>query len=243
MRNSNMLSKSVFNCVLITISCGSLWAQVPAPIPPPEPVFLEEGSNSPAAQQLLPSLAAHPDVSPLMQQQKPNGASKPLLDDSDLQTKTLPHLIKSRPLSTMTLRDAAAEESLKHESLAVPQNAAAEYLVSKGVVVAEPTFVSTPVAWSQAVCYRPLYFEDPNLERCGAGHGIATEFVSAVRFFGRVPLLPYLMGSQDPNKCVRSLGDCKVCHTYDATAYLPPLNAKGVAFQAAATVGLVFLLP
>ncbi|MEP3482186.1 MAG: hypothetical protein ABJZ55_23275 [Fuerstiella sp.] len=168
--------------------------------------------------------------------------------DEEAVANDLPDLVKCCPLSTISLAQASATESLKHEALPVPPNEAADYLQSQGSQSAAfshatPTLSYSSGLHSSGVYFQPLYFEDPNLERCGTGHGIATELVSAVRFFGRAPLIPYLIGSQHPHRCVQSLGDCKVCHRYGKAAYLPKLNAKGVAFQTAATLGLVFLFP
>lgn len=178
-----------------------------------------------------------------MAQQK--SAAEISIDPSDAEptAKALPKIVKCCPLSTISLAEASATESLKHEALPVPPNEAADYLKSQGSRFATSSYAAPILPNSAAVYYQPLYFEDPDLERSGTGHGMATELVSAVRFFGRAPLIPYLVGSQNPHHCVRSLGDYQVCHRYGRTAYLPKLNAKGVAFQTAATVGLVFLLP
>lgn len=164
-------------------------------------------------------------------------------DDSQAKAHDLPDIVKCCPLNTISLAQASATESLKHEALPVPPNEAADYLKSQGAELATAGHARSVLPHAAAVFYQPLYFEDPNLERCGAGHGIATELVSAVRFFGRAPLIPYLVGSQNPHHCVRSLGECSVCDQFGKTAYVPKLNAKGVAFQTAATLGLVFLFP
>ena len=91
--------------------------------------------------------------------------------------------------------------------------------------------------------FNPLYFEDPNLERCGHHHGCLTDAVSAVRFFGRAPFKPYLMGVNPPHSCVRSLGDCDRCSSFGRRAYIPDPTPEAIALQAAATVGLVFAIP
>ncbi|MDA8745490.1 hypothetical protein N9N28_12730 [Rubripirellula amarantea] len=63
-------------------------------------------------------------------------------------------------------------------------------------------------------CHRPLYFEDPNLERCGKGWGCLQNPVSAVRFLGDALLLPYQMVRQRPQCEVSSLGDCRCGESY-----------------------------
>lgn len=56
-------------------------------------------------------------------------------------------------------------------------------------------------------CHQPLYFEDPMLER----HGHETEshlqpFYSGLRFFGTIPVLPYLATLRHPLDEVHTLG-------------------------------------
>lgn len=50
-------------------------------------------------------------------------------------------------------------------------------------------------------CYRPLYFEDVNLERYGYSWGIWQPAVSTVKFYANAVLLPYRMITQPPCKC------------------------------------------
>jgi hypothetical protein len=89
----------------------------------------------------------------------------------------------------------------------------------------------------------PLYFEDPNLERCGTSYGLLSDMRSAGLFFGRIPALPYMMASECPRECVSSKGDCPACHEFDVDAYLPELSLSPASIQAAAIVGLIFLVP
>lgn len=93
------------------------------------------------------------------------------------------------------------------------------------------------------ICYQPLYFEDANLERCGHSHGVFTDALSAAHFFGRVPMVPYLLTAQPPERCVAALPDCPVCHRFSHEAYLPPPTKLSVATESAAVVGLIFLIP
>jgi len=91
--------------------------------------------------------------------------------------------------------------------------------------------------------HHPLYFEDPNLERCGTSYGLLTELRSAGLFFGRIPALPYMVAAECPEECVRSKGDCPSCHEFDLDAYFPEFNLSSVSLQSAAVVGLIFLVP
>lgn len=149
------------------------------------------------------------------------------------------------PLSAVSLSGATRAESLQGESLSQPDDLASPFQTPYGRFLdvsgyrRSPRPTLTPFAF----CHHPLYFEDPNLERCGIHHGCLTDAVSAVRFFGRVPLTPYMVGSQPPHSCVPSLGPCRYCHEFGHDAYLPRPNPDGAAWQAALTVGFVFLIP
>lgn len=64
-------------------------------------------------------------------------------------------------------------------------------------------------------CFRPLRFEDPNLERCGVTR---SEFlqpaISAGHFFGSVALLPGKMLLLNGCACVSPFPDCPPCSCY-----------------------------
>lgn len=91
--------------------------------------------------------------------------------------------------------------------------------------------------------HKPLWFEDPNLERCGRGHGLFTTAVSAVHFSANIPILPYRFTAEKPWSCVRTLPDCTVCEKFGCDAYLPPWSLSAAAVQAAATVGIIYIVP
>ena len=66
-----------------------------------------------------------------------------------------------------------------------------------------------PVIWktwqSPNICYRPLYFEEANVERYGI-HCRFQPAVSGLHFLTNVFALPYKRGFQDHHKCVYGLG-------------------------------------
>lgn len=92
-------------------------------------------------------------------------------------------------------------------------------------------------------CYRPLYFEEVNLERYGRTHGLIQPVLSGARFVATVPALPYLMGTYHPTECYYW------SHPYEAGRYaprereLPPLNLEGGIAEATVLTGLIFLFP
>lgn len=92
-------------------------------------------------------------------------------------------------------------------------------------------------------CHSPLYFEDPNLERCGVSWGCLTNARSVAHFAGRFAILPYLSASE-PQCCrVRALADCPTCHEFDHEAQFPEFNLRGVAAEAGLITGLIFIVP
>ena len=91
----------------------------------------------------------------------------------------------------------------------------------------------TMFAWTApGTCHYPIYFEDEQLERYGHSWGpVKQTAISAVKFFGTVPLLPYFMGVYPPNECVYDLGQYRPgsCAPY----YLDPLplSVRGALFE------------
>ncbi len=63
--------------------------------------------------------------------------------------------------------------------------------------------------WISPVFYhKPLYFEQPNLERYGQGtHRLLQPAASSVHFFGTIPLLPYKILTQHPCEKYYTLGN------------------------------------
>lgn len=112
-----------------------------------------------------------------------------------------------------------------------------------------PIYYTTPVRYgatrpirnAHTFVHRPLYYEDPNLERCGQSNGCLTTTVSTVHFVTAIAFTPYLMGATHPTTCVRSLPDCPTCHSFDCRAYWPGWSWTGAAAQAAAVTGLYFV--
>jgi hypothetical protein len=68
----------------------------------------------------------------------------------------------------------------------------------------------------------PLYFEDPNLERCGLSNGGTTTACSVVHFASRVALSPILMLRSHPCDCVCMLPDCPTCHKFSCETACRP---------------------
>ncbi len=69
------------------------------------------------------------------------------------------------------------------------------------------------------LCHNPLYYEDPNLERCGQSYGCMTTVVSVVHFSTAIAMTPFKMSQNCPRDCVQALPDCPTCHKFDNDVY------------------------
>lgn len=149
-----------------------------------------------------------------------------------------------RSLQAVNLFDATSAKTEDGKPLATPQSVVS--LDGRRVeeqFVPLPWYVTHPPRNSFPFRHQPLYFEDPNLERCGESYGCLTEAVSIAHFAGRIPLLPYMMASDNPHKTVRALKDCPTGSSFGPNAYLPRPTVKAVAVEAAAVTGFIFVIP
>lgn len=151
-------------------------------------------------------------------------------------------LLKSFP--EVNLRGGISYDSFQR---AVAQGDIAETTINveNAPVVAPEQFgydqLCTWKTWeSPNICYRPLYFEEANVER----YGIYCRFqpaLSGVHFLTNVFALPYKRGFHDHHKCVYGLGyypsgNCN-------PAYWPQLErAKGGLAAEALTIGAIITL-
>ena len=87
----------------------------------------------------------------------------------------------------------------------------------------------TLFTWTAATTYhKPIYFDDDQLKRYGHSFGPVTQTaVSAVKFFGTVPLVPYYMGVYPPCECIYDLGTYRPgdCCPYYIDPF--PLSVRG----------------
>jgi hypothetical protein len=92
----------------------------------------------------------------------------------------------------------------------------------------------TTFTWkASGTCFKPLYFQDVQLERYGhSWNPLVQPFMSAAHFFVSVPLLPYKMGLNPPNECVYTLGYYRPgsCAPYMIEPI--PLSLRAATFEA-----------
>lgn len=100
------------------------------------------------------------------------------------------------------------------------------------------------VMWeAPGVAYRPLYFEEVNLERHGYKVPVFQPAISAAHFFGRVPLLPYMMISEHAREPSYSLGHYRPGDYAPYSLYVPKLRIGAGTLEAAAIAGAIMVIP
>ncbi|NNJ28132.1 hypothetical protein [Alienimonas chondri] len=133
-----------------------------------------------------------------------------------------------------------------YRDVAPPEDAVGPCFAATGLLDGTP-YDCRPRTLAMPFCFshRPLYFEDPNLERCGISTGPLTQpIVSGAHFFGTVPLLPWWAATRPCNELVRATPYCPPCRKYDFAAnYLPPPEAPGALAEGAALSAFFLLLP
>lgn len=164
----------------------------------------------------------------------------------------------SRPLDTLTVSPAPPlqlQESMRNlkeyqiRDLAIQQFGswdAPRYDAS----MLTSGYAPSCFAWAApAVYHRPLYFEQPNVERYGhyvsvcEGGNCLQSAVCAAHFFGTVPLLPYKIGADPCCETQYVLGTYRPGSCNPHQLVKPEASCCGLALQGVAVTGLVFLIP
>jgi hypothetical protein len=99
--------------------------------------------------------------------------------------------------------------------------------------------------WSAtALCHRPLYFEQVNLERYGYTVGPYIQpVISGAHFFLTIPTLPYKLVAQPPRECVYTLGYYRAGSRVPRRWHHVNWDPTAATVQGAVATGLVFLIP
>ncbi|HEV7278716.1 MAG TPA: hypothetical protein VGN57_00770 [Pirellulaceae bacterium] len=107
------------------------------------------------------------------------------------------------------------------------------------------TFEPMTFTWkASALCHKPLYFEETQLERYGHTAGpIAQPIISGAHFFINIATLPYNMGVAPPNECQYVLGYYRPGSCAPWMIEPIPISLRGAALQAGAVVGGAAILP
>jgi hypothetical protein len=97
---------------------------------------------------------------------------------------------------------------------------------------------------ASALCHKPLYFEEVQLERYGHMAGpMKQAALSGVHFFGNIFFLPYHMGLNPPNECQYALGYYRPGSCAPWVIPATPLSARAFRWQMGALVSGLTLLP
>ena len=102
-----------------------------------------------------------------------------------------------------------------------------------------------PYYWdAPCLCYRPLYFEEINLERHGYGCCACIQpAISAAHFFGTIPALPYCMAEHCPCGCEYTLGHYRPGSCPPWRHHWPSCKPIAAAAEAGVVTGLIFAIP
>jgi hypothetical protein len=120
-----------------------------------------------------------------------------------------------------------------------------ECSIDDGQMFAGRCWDQTTYMWkASAMCHKPLYFEDEQLERYGHSFTPCIQpFVSGAHFFCTLPVLPYCMGVEPPCECIYALGHYRPgsCAPYMCNPV--PLSLRGALFEAGAVTGTAAAIP
>ncbi len=118
-------------------------------------------------------------------------------------------------------------------------------IVGQGSPVKPRHWTASTFTWTaSALCSKPNYFEEVQLERYGHSPGpIIGPIISSAHFFATFPVLPYKMGLTPPNECVYTLGYYRPGNCAPYLLDPIPLSVRAGLWQAGAWVGGVFLIP
>ncbi len=153
-----------------------------------------------------------------------------------------------KPIYDVNVTIAPKLRDEEGQLLSLPTNYGAAWLQEVGSLH-QPIGESRPWALqsmqyvASGFCHRPLYFEEINLERYGHNFGPCIQpFVSAAAFFGRAPLLPYMMAADHPHECQYTLGHYRpgTCVPYRHNHL--PWSTTGALLQAGLVTGGFFAI-
>jgi len=106
-------------------------------------------------------------------------------------------------------------------------------------------FQGTVMAWkASALCHKPLYFEDVELERYGQTCSpLFQPLLSASKFFLTIPILPYKFGLEPPCECIYPLGYYRPGSCAPFIIPPVPISVRGALLEAGVWVAGVALVP
>lgn len=122
----------------------------------------------------------------------------------------------------MSSQPPSRAKATDNAKLTLPDDSACLYMDNASPIAyhVPPRFGgSRPSRNTLKLCHNPLYYEDPNLERCGQSYGCLSTAASVVHFSSAIAMTPFKMSQNCPRDCVQALPDCPTCHKFGKDAY------------------------
>lgn len=103
----------------------------------------------------------------------------------------------------------------------------------------------TTLTWkASALCHKPLYFEEVQLERYGhSAAPVLQPVLSSAHFFLNIAALPYNMGIHPPNECRYPLGYYRPGNCAPWLVPPIPLSIRGGLLAAGTYLGGIYIIP
>jgi len=107
------------------------------------------------------------------------------------------------------------------------------------------SWCGTTYLWkASALCHKPLYFEDEQMERYGHSCGHCLDpIVSGAHFFCKLPVLPYCMGLTPPCECIYALGHYRPGSCAPFQLDPVPLSCRAALAEAGGVVATAAIVP
>jgi hypothetical protein len=214
----------------------------PTPLPKPPTSTPFPTQPNPKEPMMLPGLGEQPTASGQLPNPRtpsvPSGVDCPPRTDTDFFT----------PIDQLTPDLKARPRRRRFEEGSVPLTAKPEECkleMDRHDPRESGQWACMTFTWkASALCNKPLYFEDVEVERYGHAVGpILQPVLSTAHFFVSVPLLPYNMGLTPPAECMYSLGYYRPGSCAPYLIETPPLSLRAAAAEAGAWAGLILLVP
>lgn len=150
-----------------------------------------------------------------------------------------------RPITQVTIEAAMPPGVLPGQPGTQPQG----YITSPRPQFGDPRmwggWAEVDFQWAcTALCHRPLYFEEVNLERYGYGaNPLIQPALSGAHFFLTIPTLPYKLVAQPPRECVYTLGYYRPGSPAPRRWHHVNWDPTAATVEGLTATGLVFLIP
>jgi len=211
-------------------------SQPAGPIAPSQPAALP-GAGQPAVEAPAP---APPSPSFVPAESLPSGPIVAPSAPTEAVTKDIREI--SLDITPPAVLDDAGRQ------LPAPADYAADYFarppLTEQEMLTDYSLAAVQNAPGLGFCYQPLYFEEVNVERYGRSHGILQPLVSAANFYGRIPVLPYMVFARPARRCTYhphwALPGYRIPYREQHPSVV---SWHGALAETAAVAGLILLIP